>query len=140
MLVTAAQSASEVLGVRAVSTDDLIETLREGLPVSSFEALQTRLGWSRGVLAEVLRIPERTLMRRFQQGRFNLEESQRLLRLARIVASGEELFSRSHRLGEWLREPVRGLGERRPVDYLDTDLGAEAVETLLMRLLHGVVT
>ena len=140
MLVSAVNSAGDILGVAAPDTDALIELLREGLPVSSFEALQVRLGWSRSALADALRIPERTLMRRYKQGRFSLEESQHLLRLARIVAQGEELFSHTHRLGAWLREPVRGLGNKRPIDYLDTDIGAEEVEDLIMRLLHGIVT
>jgi putative toxin-antitoxin system antitoxin component (TIGR02293 family) len=133
-------SADNILGVVVPDTDALIEALREGLPVRSFEVLQARLGWSRSALADALAIPERTLMRRYKQGHFSSEESQRLLRLARIVAQGEELFSQSHRLSAWLREPVRGLGNKRPVDYLDTDIGAEEVEDLIMRLLHGIVT
>jgi putative toxin-antitoxin system antitoxin component (TIGR02293 family) len=140
MLTSPVQSAGDVLGIIVEDTDALIEALREGLPVSTFETLQQRLGWSRAALAEALCLPERTLMRRYRQGHFSLEESQRLLRLARIVARGEELFSRSHRLGEWLREPVRGLGGKRPIDYLDTDIGAEEVEDLIMRLLHGIIT
>jgi len=140
MLANPVYSASDVLGLAVQDTDALIDALREGLPVRSFEILQQRLGWSRSALAEALSIPERTLMRRYRQGQFSLEESQRLLRLARIVARGEELFSHSHRLGTWLREPVRGLGYKRPIDYLDTDIGAEEVEDLIMRLAHGVIT
>ena len=140
MLESSVNAAREVLDVRVLNTRGLIESLREGLSTRSFEVLRARLGWSQSALAETLHIPERTLMRRLNQGRMSSEESQRLLRLARIVARGEELFERSDRLGEWLRSPVRGLGQERPVDYLDTDLGAEEVEALIMRLLHGIVT
>ena len=133
------KSAREGLGVDVLDSAELIEALRAGLPLSSFTTLQTRLGWTPTQLAAALYLSERTLQRRFKQGRFNPAESQRLLRLARLVTTGEDLFSRTGRLGAWLRTPALGLGGQRPVDLLDTDLGTEEVETLVLRLLHGIV-
>ncbi len=140
MLNSPVNTAKEVLGLNVQETNGLIDALREGLNVESFELLRKRLGWTRSEMAEVLHIPERTLVRRFEEGRLKSEESQRLLRLARVVSSGEMLFARSGKLGIWLLEPARALGGNRPVDYFDTDVGAEEVEDLLGRLAHGVIT
>ena len=41
--------------------------------------------------------------------------------------------------GRWLAAQNRGLGGRTPLSELDTDLGAEEVESVLLRLAHGVV-
>ena len=39
---------------------------------------------------------------------------------------------------EWLRTPNRALGGARPLDQLDTDPGARAVEDILGRIAYGV--
>jgi putative toxin-antitoxin system antitoxin component (TIGR02293 family) len=40
----------------------------------------------------------------------------------------------------WLNEPAKALGGSKPIDYLDTEAGAEAVHDLILRLEHGVIT
>lgn len=39
---------------------------------------------------------------------------------------------------EWLQTPNRALGGERPLDQLDTDVGAREVEDLLGRIAYGV--
>jgi putative toxin-antitoxin system antitoxin component (TIGR02293 family) len=39
---------------------------------------------------------------------------------------------------EWLRTPNRALAGERPLDQLDTDLGAREVEDVLGRIAYGV--
>ena len=38
----------------------------------------------------------------------------------------------------WLHEPNYGLGGRVPIDVLETEIGARQVESVLLRILHGV--
>jgi putative toxin-antitoxin system antitoxin component (TIGR02293 family) len=54
------------------------------------------------------------------------------------VARAEEVLGSRERAGAWLRGPVRALGEARPLELLDTDLGAQQVEQVLGRIEHGV--
>ena len=44
----------------------------------------------------------------------------------------------SQKLGIPLRTPNRALGGERPLDQLDTDIGARAVEDILGRIAYGV--
>lgn len=131
--------AATLLGIGGETTE-LVTALRKGLSSETFSTLQTHLGLSNAVLAEALRIPPRTLTRRLESGRFSPSESERILRLARVVARASELFSKREALSHWLRSPELALGGQAPLDYLDTDIGAREVEDLLGRLLHGVVT
>ena len=129
-----------LLGLDLHETDELVAALREGLPAEAFHELQAHLNLSTSALAAALHIPLRTLTRRLAEGRFTTAESERILRLARVVARGGELFRTREALTRWLRSPERALGGQAPLEYLDTDLGAREVEDLLGRLLHGVVT
>jgi putative toxin-antitoxin system antitoxin component (TIGR02293 family) len=89
--------------------------------------------------AAILSIPERTLARRKKEKRLSAEESDRLVRLARIAALAESTLGSRAKASAWLAAGNTALGGRVPVSELDTDLGAEEVEAVLTRLSHGVV-
>ena len=80
-----------------------------------------------------------TLQRRAQAGRFKQDEGDRLYRFAKVFKSAVDLFEGNReRAKRWLLNPVRGLGNRRPVEMVATTAGAEAVLNLIGRLEHGV--
>ena len=66
------------------------------------------------------------------------EESDHLVRLARVAAMAEDVLETRGIATKWLRTPNRALGGVAPIDLLGTDLGAGQVETLLVRIDHGV--
>jgi len=134
------QQFLDAIGVkgRDLPEDALIECIRRGLPYSSLEAVASRIGSSATELLGILRIPQRTLARRKQTQRLAGDESDRLVRLARIGALAEQTHGNAVRAGRWLREPNSALGNVAPIQWLDTDLGAKEVEELLIRIAHGV--
>lgn len=83
-------------------------------------------------------LPARTLARRKKERRLRADESDRLLRLARVAAVAEDVLGAQDKAGRWLQKPNRALGGIAPLDLLDTDLGAEEVVTVLGRIEHGV--
>ena len=132
------EETNNLLGISAESTQTLIEQLREGLSADSFMNLKDELGISAERLAKILAIPSRTLTRRLKEGRFTTAESERILRVANISSKAKELFEGDDYYKEWLGSSAIALGGSAPLDYLDTELGAEEVENLIGRLEHGV--
>jgi len=93
----------------------------------------------RKVLAEVVGISERTLSRRLANGaRLSPEESDRMMRVARVFAQTKETLGDSAKAGRWLQRPNLALGGERPLDLLDTDAGRHDVETILGRIEWGI--
>jgi putative toxin-antitoxin system antitoxin component (TIGR02293 family) len=123
---------------RVRTEEDLRQRLREGLPYEAFEALRAAFGLSLRDLSTVLAVPERTLARRKLQRRLRPDESDRLVRLARIASYAEEVLGSRDKAADWLRTPNRALGTEAPVLRLDTDLGARQIEAVLGRIAHGV--
>jgi len=39
---------------------------------------------------------------------------------------------------QWLKEPVRALGGETPLEMAETEIGAQEVNALLVRIEHGV--
>ena len=144
-MTSAASAIAEVLGGRRVlgkavkKPDDLAELVRKGLPASSVKVLAERLDVGNMVMSQKLGIPQRTLTRRLSQGsRLTAAESDRTVRLARVYARAVEMIGDEEKAVEWLRTPNRALGGERPLDQLDTDVGAREVEDILGRIAYGV--
>ena len=118
---------------------DLTVLIRIGLPVGSVSALAEQLHLGNSVLSRKLGIPQRTLTRRLAGASLlTPAESDRTVRMARVYAHAIEMIGDKEKAIEWLSAPNRALGGERPLDQLDTDLGARGVEDILGRIAFGV--
>ncbi|WP_157899118.1 antitoxin Xre/MbcA/ParS toxin-binding domain-containing protein [Luteitalea pratensis] len=121
---------------------DLFKLLAEvdrGIPYRAFERLRRNTSWEVEMLAFLLAIPQRTLARRKQEGRFHPDESDRLLRASRIFGRALQLFEgNSKEASAWLERPLPALGNLRPIDLARTEVGALEVERVILALEHGV--
>jgi len=128
-----------VLG-RAVANDsDLREAIREGFPHAVLEELMRASGLTLKELAEALDLSVRSLQRR-RRGRLARFESDRLYRMARLLALARESLGDGARASRWLKRSNRALGGVAPVTAIDTELGARQVENLLGRIAHGGIS
>jgi putative toxin-antitoxin system antitoxin component (TIGR02293 family) len=126
---------------RAVATEhDMREAIREGFPPAVVEELMRASGLSLKELANALDLSPRSLQRRRRTGRLARYESDRLYRLARIVALAVEFLGDHERAVRWLKHPNRALGGIAPVAALDTELGSRQVENILGRIAYGGIS
>ncbi len=118
---------------------DLIASTRHGVPASILSELATALSTDRKSIAQLLNISGRTLSRRLQSdATLTAEESDRAIRLARVVSFASEMIGNPGKAARWLQTPNRALEGHRPFDLLDTDTGVEAVRDVLGRIAYGV--
>jgi len=135
----AGHSYALLLGLRDMDWPHLLRAIEHGFTYDTFEHLRENAGLSLEETAEWLQLAARTLVRRKQQGRFAADESDRLLRAARLLGRAIELFDGdSQAAREWLLTPQPALGNETPVTVARTELGAREVENLIGRIEHGV--
>lgn len=121
------------------STDDLAQQVRFGLPASTVELLAGTLSLHRTQVAERLNIPSRTLSRRLaSKSRLTHDESDRTLRMARVVALAKEVLGSDQKASHWMSSPNRALSGKRPFDQLDTEPGVRSVEEVLYGIAYGM--
>lgn len=65
-------------------------------------------------------------------------ESDRLFCLARVYADALELFESQPETEKWLISPSIALGNKSPIELLDTSVGFELVSNELQRLNFGI--
>jgi putative toxin-antitoxin system antitoxin component (TIGR02293 family) len=112
---------------------------REGLPVGALTSLARELSVERKTLARVVGISDRTLSRRIAKDeRLSAEESDRTVRLARVVALATDTLGTARKASLWLQTPNMALNDQVPLELLDTDTGVRSVETILGRIAYGL--
>ena len=127
------------LGLSVNTTGELLERLEQGLPADTFGRLQSLLGVSQKSLASYLGLSEATLHRRFAEGRFRAEESERLYRYAEVFEKAAYLFEDEAKAKAWLAKPALALGGRTPLDFARSEQGAREVLDVIERLEYGVL-
>lgn len=90
-------------------------------------------------LAELLQIPAATMTRRKVQGRFAVDESERIVRLARLWFLACEAVGGPPGARSWLKRSQYGLAGRVPVEVARLEVGARTVESLLLRIHYGTL-
>lgn len=129
-----------LLGLRSFDTASLLKRLDEGLSFAAFERLKRRLKVSSQGLADAAMISRRTLARRKNTGRLDPDESDRLVRIARVFSRAIELYGGSEESARrWMMRPRPALGGPSPFEMARTEVGAREVEKLIHQLEHGVV-
>lgn len=130
-----------LFGLRRYDPLHLVDQIQRGFTYASFERFQRNTELPYRLLAQIVEIPERTLARRKESGRFQPDESDRLVRTSRVFAHAIELFEgNSERAREWLTSPLMAFGGRTPLKFASTDVGAIEVENLIGRLEYGLPT
>ncbi len=137
MIATKAQ-IGDWLGVQPPATESEMLRIVEGrLPPSVIKRLAT-LGLERREIDAVV-IPSRTLQhRRSRREKLTVEESDRVMRVIRVLSLTESVYGSRERALAWLRKPHARLDERTPLSLLNTDTGSRIVEEMLIQIDEGM--
>lgn len=118
----------------------LINNALQGIEVNYFDHVLEKTGIQKGVLASLLGIDPRTIDNyRKNNKRFDVLEGELLLKLGSLFDFGEEVFEEMSEFMEWLATNSVGLGNKKPLDLMNTSTGVGLVLDELMRIEHGYV-
>lgn len=129
------------LGLPARDAVQMVRRVQKGFPYAALTHFHERSGLPVRTIADLVQLPQRTLMRRRAQGRLQPHESERLLRVSGVFEEAVRLFEGdADAARRWLTTPSKELDNTAPLDFARTELGAREVEDLIGRLEHGVFT
>jgi putative toxin-antitoxin system antitoxin component (TIGR02293 family) len=138
-MATTNPNISEYIGVTPTSEFDLARIVEDGLPIDSLSLLKEK-GLTFSEVSQMV-ISPRTLKHRKARGEhLSDEETDRMVRVARIVALAENVFGNLDKALLWLRSPDDRIGDRNPLSMLHTESGGRLVENMLWQLDEGVYT
>jgi putative toxin-antitoxin system antitoxin component (TIGR02293 family) len=112
--------------------------IRRGFPAGALVSLKRATGFTFEEIAGLLDVSAKTIERAInQRSRLGHGVSDRLYRVAHVLALAEHVLEDRQQARDWLHAPQHGLGGRTPIDLLATEVGSREVEALLGRIEHG---
>ncbi|WP_375404118.1 antitoxin Xre/MbcA/ParS toxin-binding domain-containing protein [uncultured Sphingomonas sp.] len=134
-----ATTAFSIDRLRDGASEATLREIEEGLPVSAMRDVMRdkaiKLADLVGIVAS-----RRTLDRRLAgNGPLTLEEGDKLVQFAKVVALATHVMGDRVAAMEWLRAPQFDFNGLPPIEYLRTQTGNELVIQLLQRFRHGML-
>jgi putative toxin-antitoxin system antitoxin component (TIGR02293 family) len=127
----------ELLGVRSGSEQEVVHLVERGLPLTVLDRLLER-GLSKAEMFDVI-IPARTLKhRKSKRQPLSREESERVVRAARVLAKAAAVIGEDKSALAWLRSPKKRFQGRSPIEMLTTEPGGRLVEEMLIQIDEGM--
>ena len=118
---------------------DLMEIVKEGLPMESVGFLQNNIGLTNKEMSHILSISESTYQRRIKaKATLTSDETEKAISLSELYAKGVNVFRDKSDFETWLQTKIPAMGGRRPTDMLSSMVGRQYVMDELNRILHGV--
>ena len=127
----------DLIGVLPESDLDLTKIVERGLPTSRLALLKDH-GLTFTEVSEIVISPRTLKHRKARRERLSDEETDRLVRVARIIALANSVFGNPGKALSWLRTESDSMGGRRPLSMLRTDTGGRLVESRLWQIDEGI--
>lgn len=127
-----------VFQVEPGSPFEWVASIRRGFPIQALDSLAANIHATPTELAQLLGVSVRTVAQRRRQGSLTLQQSERLFRLARVLARAEEVFDDLGNAYHWLKSPIIVLRGATPLSLLDSEVGGEVVMDTLGRIAYGI--
>lgn len=117
---------------------DLIALTREGIKKSTLKSLSAHLGISMEVMSRLIHSSHRNIQRKDEEELLDTLKTEKVLELAAFAQRGIEIIGSKDAFIEWVHSPLISLGNKTPLDFLDTTFGIQLVLKILGRLEQGV--
>lgn len=117
---------------------DLINLSRAGIKKSTLKSLSEYLGINMETMSELLHSSYRNIQRKDEDQLLDTLKTEKVLELAAFAQRGIEVIGNKESFAEWIHSPLVSLGNKTPLDFLDTSFGIQMVTKLLGRLEQGV--
>ena len=125
-----------VIGRDIASEADLAQLVLARIPERAVAAVQGTSFSDREIERFVIPARTRRYLRERQEP-LTVEESDRLVRLARVQALAEDVFGDTKKAGKWLRQGLAVFGGQAPLELARTEAGVRVLEQILGKIDWG---
>lgn len=122
--------------MQSMSEQDIALAVRNRLPLAGLADLR-ELGLTETEIDRLV-VPQRTRRHRLAKGEdLTIDESDKLMRLVRIIFVARRVFGSDDKSLTWLRRPLRELDGESPLMMVSTEAGGRVVENILAQIAWG---
>ncbi len=132
-------SIRSLIGISPQSEFDLAEIVEQGIPTDSLAYLRHQ-GLTFTEVSSIIISPRTLKHRRARGEKLSNEETERAVRVGRVLSQADLVFGSHDKALLWLRTPDERLNNRTPLSMLPTEAGGRLVESMLWQIDDGVYT
>lgn len=118
----------------------LVEQAHNGLSITAFFDILKFSGLTKEELSGLLDVSFKTIQRYQKDGkRLSAIHSEQLLKIIALYQKAEEVFVDMDSFIRWVRKPALGLGNEKPLKFMQTPGGIDLVMDELRRIEFGAL-
>ena len=131
-------AAKAIFGKRKLNSRiDYVIMSREGISMKALNKIQDYTSLTNKELSNILPISERQLARYKEDQILKKSIASHLIQLVELFENVYDLFG-EEKFRKWIRTKIIAIGNNTPIELMDTPIGMQIVEDLIVRIEHGV--
>lgn len=132
------RGAALLATIPSMDTGEKITLIRKGVSKNDLEDIKEHSGLDYDTLSRILAVSRATLINKKGLEKFDTATSERILLLADTLSYGESVFEDKDRFNRWMKNSNKALGDKAPIDLMDTVYGIQEVKNMIGRIEYGV--
>ncbi len=112
--------------------------IKNGISKKELEAIKKESNLDYETLSNILSVSKAKLHSKKGTEKFDQNTSERIMLLADVVAYGQSVFEDKDSFNEWLKANNKALGNKPPIELMDTIYGIDEVKKEIGRIEYGV--
>lgn len=124
--------------IPSMDTGEKITLIRKGVSKNDLEEIKEESGLDYDTLSTILAVSRATLINKKGLEKFDAATSERILMLADTLFYGQSVFEDKDRFNSWMQTNNKSLGDRTPIELMDTVYGIQEIKKLIGRIEYGV--
>ncbi len=123
-----------------VRTDwELHNLSKKRLPKSTLTIVAKQLGLTIPQILKAIDLEKQLYASMKEADLFSIRHSEHLLKMMELVSRGRDLWgTKQESFKGWIKDGIRALEGKRPMDFLDTFVGIDMTIAIIGRIEHGV--
>ncbi len=133
-----ADLAHKLSDLYRLSSATKIGYIKRGISKLYLVGIKDAINLDYDTLGRILSVSRAKLLSKKPEEKFDQLTSERIMLLADVFSYGLVVFEDRDRLTAWLKRPSKALGDKSPIDMMDTLYGIQEVKNELGRIEYGV--
>ncbi len=125
-------------GIHVIPTSEKISIIKKGISKEELEEIKDQSNLDYKTLSGILSVSKAKLHSKKGAEKFDQNTSERIMRLADVIRYGQSVFEDKDSFNDWLKTNNKALGDKAPIELMDTIYGIDEVKREIGRIEYGV--
>jgi putative toxin-antitoxin system antitoxin component (TIGR02293 family) len=138
MALRKTQPTKSLKVVYNASVKDKIDFIKGGASKNDLIKIKDQLDVDYDKLSQILSVSRAKLLSKKPKEKFDQTTSERIMLVSDVVGFGEHVFEDMANFRDWLKRENKALGNKSPIEMMDTVYGIQEVKNEIGRIESGV--